>query len=113
MGVTVSDLQSGIIIHDNFIDGKLNYVTGFTGFSSNVAQQSGNYMVLKFEHSEGATTTVEIIGGTSGPVTLDSDMVWIGRISNTDQKIQVVTTLDDVSISKIYSLDSLELEAAG
>lgn len=103
-------MQSGIIVHDTFIDGTLRHVTDFTGFSSNVEQQSGNFLALKFEHSEGASTTVEILGGTSGPVTLDSDMVWIGRITNTNQRIRVITTLDGVSIQKTFTLNSLELE---
>ena len=85
-------------------------MTDFTGFSSNVEQQSGNFLVLKFEHSEGASTTVEILGGTSGPVTLDSDMIWVGRIANTNQRIRVITTLDGVSITKTFTLNSLELE---
>lgn len=68
--------------------------------------------MLSFAHSDGATTTVEIIGGTSGPVTLDSDMVNVMRIANTDQKIKVVTTLDNETVTKIYSLNSLTLEAA-
>lgn len=112
MGKSVSDLQSGVEVHDTWIDGTLHYVDDFTGFSSNVAQQSGNYLVLSFAHSDGATTTVEIIGGTSGPVALDSDMVHIARIANTDQKIKVVTTLDDETVTKIYSLNSLTLETA-
>lgn len=103
-------MQSGIIVNDNSIEGVLHYVTGYTGFSSNVDEQSGNFLVLKFQHSEGATTTVEIIGGTSGPVALDEDMIWVGRIEPSDQGIRVVTTLDGKSITKVYSIDNLVLE---
>jgi hypothetical protein len=110
LGKSVGDLQSGIIVNDNSIEGVLHYVTGYTGFSSNVDEQSGNFLVLKFQHSEGATTTVEIIGGTSGPVALDEDMIWVGRIEPSDQGIRVVTTLDGKSITKVYSIDNLVLE---
>ncbi len=103
-------MQSGIIVNDNSIKGVLHYVTGYTGFSSNVDEQSGNFLVLKFQHSEGATTTVEIIGGTSGPVALDEDMIWVGQIEPSDQGIRVVTTLDGESITKVYSIDNLVLE---
>lgn len=88
-------------------------MTGFTNFSSIPAEQSGNYLALKFEHSEGATTTVEIVGGTKGPVTLDSDMNWVGLIkSNSTQSIKVVTAKGDESIDKTYTLTGLTLEPA-
>jgi hypothetical protein len=105
-------LQSGIVVNDTFIQGTLNHVTGYTGFSGTEALQSGNYLALKFAHSEGATTTVEILGGTTGAVTLDSDMNWVGRISNNTQRVKVVTTLGTESVTKIYSLRSLVLESA-
>ena len=88
-------------------------MTGFTNFSSTPAEQSGNYLALKFEHSVGATTTVEIVGGTKGPVTLDSDMNWVGLIKDKGaQSIKVVTTKGDESIEKIYALTGLTLEPA-
>lgn len=112
LGVSVSSLQSGVEVHDNFIDGTLKHVTGFTGFSSNADEQSGNFLALKFAHTTGATTTVEILGGTSGAVTLDADMNWVGKIANKNQRIKVVTTLNGESISKIYNLRSIDLETA-
>lgn len=88
-------------------------MTGFTNFSSTPAEQSGNYLALKFEHSDGATTTVEIVGGTKGPVALDSDMNWVGLIKNkSTQSIKVVTTKGDESIEKTYALTGLTLEPA-
>ena len=66
---------------------------------------------MKFEADEGATTTVEIVGGTKGPVTLDEDMNWVGLIkSNSTQSIKVVTTKDDQSTTKEYGLTGLTLE---
>ena len=86
-------------------------MTGFTNFSSTPDEQSGNYLALKFEHTEGATTTVEIVGGTKGPVTLDEDMNWVGLIkSNSTQSIKVVTTKGDQSTTKEYGLTGLTLE---
>lgn len=63
--------------------------------------------------TEGATTTVELVGGHSGPVELDSDMNIVIRIENKfDQYIKVVTTKDGASVSKTYYLNDLVLEAA-
>ncbi|MBO7452026.1 MAG: hypothetical protein J6U54_16905 [Clostridiales bacterium] len=66
-------------------------------------------MALKFDVEDGATTTVEIIGGTSGPVTLDSDKMFVGKIASKTQKIRVETTKDNVTNSKIYSLKYITL----
>lgn len=63
--------------------------------------------------TEGSTTTVEVLGGYSGPVTLDSDMNVVLRIENPfTQKIKVVTSKGDASIEKIYDLNDLICEAS-
>lgn len=101
-------------MHDNFITGKLFYVDGYTGFSGLPAEQEGNYLALKFEATEGATTTVEVLGGTVGhPITLDSDMNCVFRITDKDtQRIRVVSTKDGVSVTKVFGLKSLVCEEA-
>ena len=110
-GKTVSDLQSNVAVGDSEITGTLHYVTGYTQFSSEPTEQEGNYLALKFEADEGATTTVEIVGGTKGAVTLDEDMNWVGLIkSNSTQSIKVVTTKDGQSTTKEYGLTGLTLE---
>lgn len=76
------------------ITGKLKYVTGYTGFSSDVAEQSGNYLVLHFDTvAEDTTITVELIGGVHGPTTLDPDGICIFRVTNPlNQTIAVTAT---------------------
>lgn len=87
----------------------MKYVTGYTGFSGDPELQKGNFLALKMTAAEGATTTVEVLGGESGPVTLDSDMNVVVRIANKNtQKLKVVSTLDGESITKIYGLSSLK-----
>lgn len=52
----------------------MKHVTGYTGFSSNTSEQEGNYLALKVDaDSEDAVVTIELVGGTKGPVTLDDD----------------------------------------
>ena len=97
----------------NSISGTLKYVTDYTGFSSDPELQQGNYIALKFGATAGSTTTVEIVGGISGPVTLDSDMNWVGKIANTSQKIKVVNTDNGVITTKTFNLTSLVLNPAG
>ena len=97
------------------IGGTLKYVTGYTGFSGNPAEQQGNYLVLKCDAGEvsGATITCEIIGGDHGPVTLDADGIIILRIKNTRQKIKVTATKEGyATFTRTYDLASLILTPA-
>ena len=114
-GMSVSDLQTGILV-DDAITGTLKYVTGYTGFSDVVGEQSGNYLALKIATVpvDDVVTTVELVGGTNGPVTLGADMNVVLRITNkSTQSVRVVATKGTDSITKIYGLTGLTLEAAG
>lgn len=109
-GKTVSELQTGISIQGTAIRGTLNYVTGYTGFNSlEVGEQSGNYLALKFDSDPWPTTlTVELVGGTKGPVTLteDTDEFCIFRVTNKDtQSIKVSADGNDTT----YTLTGLTL----
>lgn len=104
------------MIGNDSISGTLKYVTGYTGFSSKVSEQSGNYLALKVATvpSENVTTTVEVVGGTKGAVKLDSDMNIVLRIANKDtQSIKVVSTMGGQSVEKLYHLTNLTVESAG
>lgn len=112
-GKKVSDLQSNIVIGENAISGSLKHVTGYTEFSSKSSEQEGHYLALKFDVTPAdAVTTVELVGGTKGPVTLDADKNIVLLIkSNTPQSIKVVSTKDGASVTKTYTLTGLTLEA--
>ena len=111
-GKTVNSLQENIVIGESEITGTLKHVTGYTGFSSNTSEQSGNYLALKIEAEPAeAETVVELVGGTKGPVALDDDMNIVLLIKNKDtQSIKVTTTHNEESITKIYGLSGLTLE---
>lgn len=104
-GKVVSDLQSNIEITESEIKGTLNYVTDYTGFSSNPEEQSGNYLVIHNTSNLEDPIFVEVIGGYSGPVQLDPDGLIVLRIANNEQKVKV--TCGD--LSKEYSLANLTL----
>ena len=90
----------------------MKHVTGYTGFSSNTSEQEGNYLALKVDaDSKDAIVTVELVGGTKGPVTLDDDMNIVLLIKNKDaQSIKVTTTHNEESVTKTYGLSGLTLE---
>ena len=110
-GKAVDDLQSNIVIGDSEITGTLHYVTGYTDFSSEPTEQSGNYLALKINTiPNDATTTVEVVGGTKGPVTLDEDKNIVLLIKNKDtQSIKITSTKEEKSVTKTYSLTGLTL----
>lgn len=122
LGKYVSALQSGVSVDDHEVTGTLKYVTGYTGFSGKTEEQSGNYLVLRFDTDDvDDVITVELLGGTVGhPVELDSDRNCVFRITNPKkQKIRVVTTHEvdaethaTVTSTEIFYLHQLELEAA-
>ena len=86
-------------------------MTGYTDFSSEPDQQTGNYLALKVDTVEDATTTVEVVGGTKGPVELDNDMNIVLLIVNKDsQSVKVTVTKGKETNSKTYSLTGLTLE---
>ena len=111
----MTDLQSEIKIDGSVITGNLKYVTGYTGFSGDPAEQEGNYIALHAETDfEADEITLEVINGTVGhPVTLDSDGLMIVRITNKDtQKIRIVATKGSRTRIKLYDLSGLKLAEA-
>lgn len=110
LGKSVGDLQENIAISDaNVITGTLKYVTGYTGFSGDVSEQSGNYIALHFDANDGAAIQVEVTGGTrthSGAVTLDSDGIALLRLVDNNDVINVTATKSgSTTITKKYTLN--------
>lgn len=112
LGKYVTDLQEDVEIAGGVITGTLHYVTGYTGFSGDPAEQEGNYLAVVCEASEGDTITAELIGGQHGPVTLDPDGILIARITDpATQKLRFTATgTDGTTETKEYSLSGLTLE---
>lgn len=111
-GKSVSDLQSDMVVSNTGISGTLNYVTGYTGFSGDVSEQSGNYLVLHIDTKEPVDSiTVELLNGSLGhAVTLDSDRLIVIRITDkSTQKVKVVVNKDGMQQTKEYSLTGLTL----
>ena len=112
LGKYVTDLQEDVEIAGGVITGTLHYVTEYTGFSGDPAEQEGNYLAVVCEASEGDTITAELIGGQHGPVTLDPDGILIARITDpAAQKLRFTATgVDGTTETKEYSLSGLTLE---
>lgn len=111
-GKTVDDLQTGVSFGNGTVTGTLKYVDDYTGFSSKVEEQSGNYIVLKAEVPEVSDVTITV--KITNPVTLDSDGIFVGKIANkSSQTITVVASKTGLpSVTRTFTLSGLTVEAA-
>lgn len=102
-GKVVSDLQSDITIANGKISGTSKYVADYTaaGFDAD----SHNFLALHATAEDGATITVELIGGTSGAVTLDSDGICVLAVSEDTTAVKFVATNGAEVETKVYELD--------
>ena len=97
LGKTTDELQENVAIsEDKKITGKSLYVTEYTGFSSNIDEQTGNYLALSFpEATQGQEITCELKGEGSTvkkPVPVDKkDGLIVFKIANKDQTIEIVS----------------------
>lgn len=114
LGMTAADLQTNISVAGDVISGKLLYVENYTGFSSDPTLQEGNFLALKIESEPSdAVTTVELLGGKSGPKTLDADHLAVFRVTSINaQTVKVISTKGKDSSTKVYKLTGLELASA-
>ena len=113
-GKEVDDLQSNIEINSGSIMGTLRYVTGYTGFSGDPAEQSGNFLSLDLSATPvDAVIKAEVIGGNSegNPVTVDDGQLVI-RVADRKQKLHLTVTSDANVIDKTLSFGSLKLKTA-
>ena len=112
-GKVVSDLQTGITVSSDSIAGTLNSISDYTGFSGDVSMQSGHYLAIHcaVPNVSGATITVEVVNGVSGPRTLDSDGLIVLRIADKDtQSIRVVASMDGCApVTRNLALSELTL----
>ncbi len=94
LGKSVIALQSDIAIGEFGVSGTLKYITGWTAWSGDVSEQSGNYLALHFAvaDEDDVTITVQLSKGKHGATTLDSDGICIFRIEDPAQEIIVTAT---------------------
>lgn len=111
-GLTVSDLQSDVIVNESDIVGTLKWVTDYTGFNElDETEQSGNYIALSISDTpDEATVTTELVNGNTGVVDITDNLFYVYRITDKDsQKIKITATVGADSETKIYDLSKLTL----
>ena len=107
-GKVVGDLQENVSVNGNAITGTLKYVSDYNGFSSKVAERSGNYIVIHANVDPDATVTVTV----TNPTVLDDDRVAVLRIADKDsQTITVVAEKDGYRPNTlVFNLSGLTCE---
>ena len=92
------------------ITGTLKYVTGYTGFSGDEAEQSGHYLALAFTLGDGESLTASI--GDRGPVDLTEDGYLVLRLTEDDlaNKLVLVASKGGESETFGYDLSGIVLE---
>ena len=110
LGKPVRDLQYKMTVFENNVAGTLNYVTGFTAYSDDETEQSGNFLALKFTAASDATTTVKY--GNGSAEILDSSMSKVFRVTSPNDTITVTTTRSGESLTKVLNLKGLTLKSA-
>lgn len=113
-GVTADDLQSNLAVSGDQITGTLKNISDGTVWDSgtwSADESTGHFIFLKATGvPEGAVATIEIYNGAHGPITLDSNLNSVGRITNKDtQKIILTVAYEGVREQKIYGLKGLTL----
>ena len=117
-GKKASELQSNVLVNDttNTISGTLKYVTDYTGFSSKLDEQTGNYIALNIDPASGfpETMTVEIKNGTSGPANLTAeDHQAVLKIKDAaKQSIIIKATNKGTEVTEEYKFVGLTLQTA-
>ena len=102
LGKAVSELQENVVVAEDVITGTIHYVTGYTGFDSDPANQEGNFLALNFANNDFSNFTSVKVGldpsAGSGLVEIinDPDKNGVFRISSTSQKFKIVSKSVDV-----------------
>lgn len=71
-----------------------------------------HFIALHATAEDGATLSVEVLGGHNGEVNLDSDGIMVLQIASINQGIRIKATKSGKSEIKTFSLKNLTLAAA-
>lgn len=106
-------MQSNISVSDFSITGTLNYVSGYTGFSSDENEQSGNFLALKITPTPtDVDASFRLLNGTHEEYRAIDTSDWTIVVRITDpstQEIEVKCVKDGETKLFTYSLEGLML----
>lgn len=99
-------MQSNVSVSNGVISGTLSYVTGYTDFSSNPEQQSGNYLAIKAEgDADRVRVKIDPSYAGLGWRELDADRTIVLRIHDNNQKVYVEQKTGNKVVVSEYGLN--------
>lgn len=98
LGKTAADLQKDISVDGLKVSGTSNYVTKYTGWSSVVGDQEGNYIALKLTTDSKEDIMVKMTDGNK-TVTLDEDGILVWKLSTTTDETTKKTTVNPIKVT--------------
>lgn len=121
LGKAVSTLQSNVAISDSkVVSGNLEYITDYTGFSSDPALQSGNFIALHWSNPEARVTSLKVgivpssIGADLVECINDTDRNGVFRVTDpATQKIRIVQSDGTTTRTDDYLLTNVVCETQG
>ena len=112
----VSTLQNNVAVNGTNITGELLYKENYTGFSSKVEEQSGNFLALQWSAPAADVTSLKVgldpsYAGGLVEVINDPDHNGVFKIHDTSQKFKVVQTKGDEVHTQTFNLSGLTLDS--
>lgn len=110
-----SDFGTGVTVGEGAVTGTLKYVSGFTAFSGDTSEQSGNYLALYASSSGADSITMELIGSVHGlgEKTLDDGYMLIRVTNKYTQSVRIRAYKDGVIANeRVYALSGLTLQSS-
>lgn len=110
LGVTVSELQTGVTITGEKISGTLHHKDNFEAFSK--TDNSGYFLALKVEYPEDAEVKFTLIGGSTKDKKFPKgDHQLVVKIKDAaSQKLKIDITKGGETGSVTYDLSGLQLD---
>ena len=120
LGKSASALQTNVAVsNNNVVTGTLEYVTGYTGFSSDTELQSGHYVALKWNDPAAGVTSLKVgivpssIGREPVECIDDTDRNGVFRVTDpTTQKVVIIQSDGTHTHRQELSLRNLVLNAS-
>lgn len=108
LGKVIGDLQKDVYVYKDTIEGSLYHVTDYTGFSGDVKEQEGHYLVLHASVPGETGVTIKAIGPSGREVTLDADGILVLRLTNKHAGVTFVASKGDYpSVTREFTFAKL------
>lgn len=110
LGKYVTDLQEDIVIGERTITGTLKYVTGYTGFSGDTAEQEGNFICLHADVDNVTGVTIDAKLRRTFPVDPSDGLIVIRMDPKGAKTIQFIAHKEGYAdVIREYDLSGLTL----